>query len=327
MRKLSIVLAAALATALPSLAVAGAAHAKPPQPRAELVAKSVTGSLSNGLVVVTAIVRNKGNRPAGASQTAFYLSTDGTQSTNDPALGTAKVGKIKPRKAKPVAGSFALPASVIPGTYRVLACADSGRQVKERKETNNCKASKGTVTVALTVAASAGPGGTVAASGVTGGSCAGTTCTFSTSASGTVTFTPTPSAGYRFGAWTGATCTGQTAGAGNAITFAKPTTSKACTATFVKQVTVTWTIGPFPFAGAVTGAASHGSCTATDPITGTGSCLVDAGVGTVELTASATPPFFFSSWSGPACNGTTSPNKMTFSSPADNKACSANFTP
>ena len=36
------------------------------------------------------------------------------------------------------------------GTYHVVVCADTGRAVKERKESNNCKGSKGTVAVTAT---------------------------------------------------------------------------------------------------------------------------------------------------------------------------------
>ena len=80
----------------------------------------------------------------------FYLSTDTKQSSDDKALGTAGVGKLKPKKFKQVSGIFAVPASVTTGTYHVVVCADTGRAVKERKESNNCKGSKGTVAVTAT---------------------------------------------------------------------------------------------------------------------------------------------------------------------------------
>ena len=336
MRALSIVLVAALAAVVPSAAVAGAPHAKASQHRAELVAKGVTGFLlSNGQVAVGASIKNKGTKKAPASQTTFYLSTDGSQGTNDTALGTVDVAKIRPGKAKPAAGTFTLPLSLAPGTYRVLACADTGNRVKERKETNNCKAAKGSVTVtAVRVSATAGTGGTVAASGVTAGSCAGTVCTFPSPGNGTVTFTPTPSAGYRFGAWTGGTCTGHTTGAGNAITFTRPTTSKTCTATFVKQVTISWSVannvGGNAF-GTVTATASGGTCTASGK---TGSCTVDSGAGTVTLTAggAAQPIIIFTGWAPAAsatCAGVTSgpdAEVLTFTNPTSDQDCVASFS-
>ncbi|MDX6374391.1 MAG: hypothetical protein QOD98_3379 [Nocardioidaceae bacterium] len=328
MRKLSLVLVAALSTTALGVVVAAPAHAKPPKPRAELVTKKVSASFASGKVTAGATVKNKGSKKAPASVAAFYLSADTRQSGDDTTLGTAAVGKIKPKKDKLVGGTFAVPSSVVPGAYHVVVCSDSGGAVRERKETNNCKGSTGTVTVtgSLTVSATAGTGGSVAASGVTGGSCAVTTCTFPTPGTGKVTFTPTPASSYRFGAWTGATCTGFTSGAGGAITFTNPTSNKSCTATFVKQVMVSWSIH-VPATGMVAGVATNGTCTPSNPVTGAGDCLVDAGVGTVTLSATAVLPF--TSWSGATCDGVTSGAGgvvMTFSAPSADKACIATFT-
>ena len=150
MRKLSLVFVAALATAVATAVVAAPAHAKPPKPKAELVTKQPVAKYGSGKVSAGAFVKNRGNKKAKASVATFYLSTDTTQSSSDKALGTAPVGKIKPKKFKQVSGLFAVPASVTAGTYHVVVCADTGRAVKERKETNNCKGSKGTVTVTTT---------------------------------------------------------------------------------------------------------------------------------------------------------------------------------
>ncbi len=187
------------------------------------------------------------------------------------------VRRIKAKKGVPASAVFPAPANTASGTYRVVVCADTTGAVRERKETNNCKGSTSTVQIVgsttttgpVTVSATAGTGGTVAASGVGGGTCAATTCTFPTVGTGTVTFTPTASSGYRFGAWGGATCTGFTNGADDAITFTNPTGNKACTATFIKQVTISYSVSPIQVVvvGSVSGAASHGSCT-NDPVTG-----------------------------------------------------------
>ncbi len=148
--QLSLVLIAALATAVPTAVVAGPAHAKPPKPKAELVTKQPAAKFGSGKISAGAFVKNRGNKKAKASVATFYLSTDKTLSSNDKALGTARVGKIKPKKFKQVSGIFPVPASVATGTYHVVVCADTGRAVKERKESNNCKGSKGTVAVTAT---------------------------------------------------------------------------------------------------------------------------------------------------------------------------------
>ncbi len=331
MRTLTVLAVAALATAAPSLVAAAPVHAAPAKPRAELVSKQVSATLAGGRVTARATVKNKGTAKAPASTTGFYLSTDAVRSADDLALGTAHTARIAPKGSRAASGAYPVPATVPSGTYRVLACADSAGTVKERKETNNCKPAagsvvlNGTATGPVTVSATAGAGGTVASSAVTGGSCSAGVCTFPTPGTGTVTFTPTPAATYRFGAWTGATCTGYTAGPGGAITFTGPTSARACTATFVKQVTVSFAVAPVQVAlvGTVSGVASNGTC-ATNPLTGSGSCVVDAGVGTVALTGTALL-LPFKSWSGATCDGVAAANTMTFTAPAADKACTATF--
>ena len=332
MRRLSRVLIAALTTSTVAAVAPAPADARPPKPRAELVTKQVTASIVAGKVSAAATVKNKGNKTAGPSVATFYLSADAKPSADDSRLGTARVGRIKAKRSKPVRKSFAVLASVVPGTYHVVVCADSGGAVKERKETNNCKGSRGTINVTgatsgpVTVSATAGAGGSVAASGVTVGTCVATTCTFPSPGAGTVTFTPTAAAGYRFGGWSGVSCLGFTPGPVGAITFTNPTANKACTAAFVKQVTISYVASPLPALGTVSGEATHGTCTATTLLVATGSCVVDAGVGTVTLTASPVLPIpGFGGWTGATCNGTAAANVMTFTAPASDKACTANF--
>ena len=246
MRTLSLVLIAALATAVPTAVVAGPADAKPPKPRAELVTKQTAAKFGSGRIAAAAFVKNRGNKKAEASVATFYLSTDKTQSSSDKALGTAPVGKIRPKKFKQVSGVFVVPASVAAGTYHVVVCADSGGAVKERKENNNCKGSKDTVVVTTT-----GPGG--------GGA----------------------------------------------------------------QVTVSYAVSPVQLllVGSVTGSATNGTCT-NDPVTGGGSCVVTAGVGSVTLTPTAVL-LPFASWTGTSC--TSMANPLVITSPSTNIACTANF--
>jgi len=331
MPKLSSALVACLLVAAP-LATTAPTPAEAARPRADLVTKRVTASYAAGMVTAAATIKNKGVKKAPASRVSFYLSTDVRQSGDDTALGSARVRGLKPKRSKPVSGRFAVPAPVAPGAYHVVVCADSGGAVKERKETNNCKGSAATLTITaggsgpgsgpVTVAATAGVGGTVAASGVTGGSCVATTCTFPTSGTGTVTFTPTAGSGFRFGTWTGATCTGYVTGAGGKITFTNPTSAAACTATFVKQVTVSYSVSPVQvtLVGKVNATATGGSCT-DNIVTGGGSCVVDASTGTVTLTATQLV-LPFQGWSGD-CAGTTNPFQLT--NLGVDAACTATF--
>jgi hypothetical protein len=244
MRKLSLLLVAALSTAALGVGVSAPAHAKLSRPKAELVTKQPAAKFGSGKISAGAFVKNRGNKKARASVAAFYLSTDATQSSNDTALGTARVGKIKPKKFKQVSGIFAVPASVPAGTYHVVVCADAGHAVKERKENNNCKGTKGTVTVTAT-----GP---------------------------------------------------------------------------PKKVTITYAVAPInaSLVGSVHGSATNGTCT-DDPLTGGGSCVVTAGVGSVTLTASPLVLPVFKGWTGTGC--TSAANPLALTNPSTNIACTATF--
>ena len=163
----------------------------------------------------------------------------------------------------------------------------------------------------------------MAVSGLVGGSCTGTVCTFPPG-KGSVTFTPSAAPGYRFGAWTGATCSGFAPSAGNAVTFADATVSRDCTATFIRQAKITWDSGPAQY-GKVSASATgaYSSCT-TSPAT-SGSCLVDAGAGTVSLTAQPAPGALRDTWVGTgACNNAPSAT-VVYTNPTTDQSCYAAF--
>ena len=97
-------------------------------------------------------------------------------------------------------------------------------------------------------------------------------------------------------------------------------TASAATITIaaVKLVTVSYSGGDSQ--RSVTGSATHGTCT-NNPGGGSGSCLVQPGVGSVTLTATAVPPFTFAAWTGPTCDGTPNGATMTFTAPTSDKHC------
>jgi hypothetical protein len=211
------------------------------------VAKDVTGSFSAGKVSVSAMVKNKGNRKAGRSRTTFLLSRDTRVSRDDLVLGTTKTVRIRPKRSKTASGTFAAP-SAASGSYRVIACADSTRRVKERREKNNCKPSRGTVTVRsqVTVAWAVSGGlpllltGTVTAS-ASNGTCtapgATGSCTVDAGAS-TVTLTAGGEVGgLLFTAWgaaPAASCAGTTSGLkGETMTITNPGTDQGCVAAYL----------------------------------------------------------------------------------------------
>ena len=334
MRKLSLVLVAALSTAIARRRGLGPAHAKPPKPKAELVVKGLAATYADGQVTVSASVKNKGTQEGQEERDRVLVSPrTARRARTTRALGTLATSEAQAQgdAEHPGAPSRCLPG-LQPGAYRADRLRRRHRVVKERKEKNNCKASTVSVTLPggppppgkVNVSATATTGGTVAASGVTGGTCTGTFCTL-TSGAGAVTFTPTAAAGYRFGGWSG--CTGFTGT--TAITFTNPTASQACTATFVQAGDDHLCgVASLPVRLAARSPGWPRTAPAPPPPCSSrpGSCVVDAGVGTVTLTASPLLPLLgFSGWSGATCDGTAAANVMTFTAPATDKACTANF--
>jgi CARDB len=243
MRKLSLLLVVtALAAGTPA-AVASPVHAKPAKPSAELVAKQVAAAASSTRISVGTAVKNKGNEKAPASAVTFYLSRDRKLSSDDRTVGSTTVGKIKPKRFKTTTGIFNLPAGLTAGSYFVVACADSGRAVKERKEDNNCKGAVTPVQVAATTnpkqvtvtyssSVPIGVVGSVTAT-ATGGTCTddpvsgGGSCVVAAT-TGTVTLTASGiPAVLHFASWSGS-CTGTT----SPYLLSNLTADAACTATF-----------------------------------------------------------------------------------------------
>jgi hypothetical protein len=236
---------------LTTLLGAGSALGSPHRPRAELVAKDVTGFVSGDRITASASVKNKGSHKARRSHTTFLLSRDAIVSGDDLVLGTAGTVKIRPKRSKTSSGSFTVPAAAGAGSYRLIACADSGRKIKERKEGNNCKASRGTVVVGwtrqVTITWSVAGGLPPAIQGNVTPSVVGGTCT-APGATGSCTVTAgasavTLSAGgevpalLTFLSWgpaSGGACPGVTSGLkGEDLSLINPTGDESCVATYV----------------------------------------------------------------------------------------------
>lgn len=243
MRMLSLVVAASLAVGVPATVAASPVHAAQAKPRAELVAKNTAGAVSATRISVGTVVKNKGNKKAPASGVTFYLSRDRQQSSDDKTIGSTTVRKIKPKKFRTTTGVFNLPTGLTAGAYYVVACADSGHVVKERKENNNCKGAENAVQIAattnkqVTVTYSSVP---IALLGSVTGTATGGTCTNDPltgggscvvpATTGTVTLTAsaTPVVAH-FVSWSGSpVCSSST----NVLVLSNLSADAACTATF-----------------------------------------------------------------------------------------------
>jgi hypothetical protein len=85
---------------------------------------------------------------AKASKTAFYLSRSTRKARGAIRLKPDQaVPKLKPRASAVSTTTLVVPGSVRLGKYHLIACADATRKVRERSETNNCKAAPGAIKV------------------------------------------------------------------------------------------------------------------------------------------------------------------------------------
>jgi len=98
---------------------------------------------------VTDRVRNRGERPASATTTRYYLSTNVRKNAGDKRLaGTRAVPALQPGDSSIGTVTLTIPRNTVYGTYLVLACADDvAPKVVESNERNNCSASDTTIEV------------------------------------------------------------------------------------------------------------------------------------------------------------------------------------
>jgi hypothetical protein len=104
---------------------------------------------AGGRLTVTASTRDTGSATSPASSTAFYLSRDGSQSSDDARLGAISVGALAPGGSQTGSTTGSVPAgAAATGTYYLIACADDAAAVPEISNTNNCLTGRN-ITVSL----------------------------------------------------------------------------------------------------------------------------------------------------------------------------------
>ncbi|MFH0968104.1 MAG: CARDB domain-containing protein [Methanobacteriota archaeon] len=111
--------------------------------RADLEIDKITGPVSaipGEAIAITTTVRNAGDADAGPFRLTMYLSRDTKVSSDDVTLGFGDVPDLIAGKAREGTATAMIPASVTPGTYYLVALADSQSQVTEKDKQNNSKA-------------------------------------------------------------------------------------------------------------------------------------------------------------------------------------------
>ena len=140
-------IALALSLAVGVGAVAGAASTERENPRARSAAASTgpdlvvsSGSVrrSSGRLRGRVTVRNRGNRRARTTTGALGVRLEG--STRSREAGRFKVTGLRAGRSDALRVSMKIPGGLPRGRHRVVVCADVRRRVRERLESNNCRA-------------------------------------------------------------------------------------------------------------------------------------------------------------------------------------------
>jgi hypothetical protein len=98
--------------------------------------------------LVTDTAQNTGAVASGPSMTRYYLSLDAVKSAGDTLLtGSRTIPGLAAGASHTGTVTLTVPATTMPNTYYLLACADGASSVVETDEANNCKASSSTVTI------------------------------------------------------------------------------------------------------------------------------------------------------------------------------------
>jgi subtilase family serine protease len=114
------------------------------------VSNPPTTAAPGSTITVGDTVQNASPIDAGASTTRYYLSQDAIKDANDVAITTTRsVDALAAGAASSGTRSVTVPGAMIPGVYRLLACADATSRVKESDEANNCSASATAISIEL----------------------------------------------------------------------------------------------------------------------------------------------------------------------------------
>ncbi len=101
-------------------------------------------------IQINTTVRNTGDGDAGTFRLTVFLSTDGTVSDDDIELGFGDVPDLAAGKARQGKAAATIPQNITPGSYYVVALADSQTAVTESDKTNNSHAIDSPITIMAT---------------------------------------------------------------------------------------------------------------------------------------------------------------------------------
>jgi subtilase family serine protease len=110
-------------------------------PDLDITALSAPGSAGAGQsIVLTDTTKNQGGETAGSSRTQFLLSTDTNPNAPDILLGSRVVPSLAAGAGSSASTTVMIPQGTAPGSWYIIADADSEEAVSEVSETNNTSA-------------------------------------------------------------------------------------------------------------------------------------------------------------------------------------------
>ncbi len=139
-------LSAAAAAALAMLLVP-AAQAAGPDLRVVSVSEPPVVAAAGSSVKVRLSVANAGRASVRSTRTLVLLSRDARRSKGDLPVARVATRRIAAGRRTRVRSTIRIPATVGMGVWRVLACADGPKRVRETRERNNCRGARRAVTV------------------------------------------------------------------------------------------------------------------------------------------------------------------------------------
>jgi hypothetical protein len=143
-------LPATLMCALGLASAPTAANAARPDLVQAVVSNPPTRVPAGASVTVRDVVANRGRATAGRSRTGYYLSLDRRRDPSDLRLvGRRFVPSLGPGVRTGGSRRVRVPVTAPLASFRLIACADDRNRVRERRATNNCRASRGRMEVTL----------------------------------------------------------------------------------------------------------------------------------------------------------------------------------
>lgn len=154
MNKLKIIIFIVLVSALLSFGISSSALSAIVKPDLKVTSVSnVPDNIAAGASFsITDTIINKGKKVVKAFIVRYYLSLDTKKSNGDILLiGSRSVTSLEAKIYSTDTANVTIPTNTPLEFYYLIACADDTKQIKERNEKNNCKASQTRIEVSADV--------------------------------------------------------------------------------------------------------------------------------------------------------------------------------